>query len=153
MKYGCQSSTVEGFHTCHGAVVACKAVTMHSCSTCCTTRTTPSPVRAGLAYLLSLSAKCVDAHLKGQLLKGSTGFQPLNVADLIVSKAGLAQGSELVQPLNAPQALICHAQLHNMTPPRRWLWARLPICSQEKITPFSVSSMKSQVLYRAAQYL
>lgn len=29
---------------------------MHACSACCTTRVTPSPVKAGLAYLLSLSA-------------------------------------------------------------------------------------------------
>jgi hypothetical protein len=60
-------------------------------------------------------------HLKGQLLKGSTGFQALNVADLVVSKTRLAQTNELLQPLNAPQAMICHAQLDNMTPPSRWL--------------------------------
>jgi len=81
----------------------------------------------------SMAARAVHlracTHLKGQLLQGGTGFQALKVADLIVSKARLAQASELLQPLNAPQAMICHAQLHNMTPPCRWLRACLPICS------------------------
>ena len=78
-------------------------------------------------------------YLKRQLLQSSTSLQALDVANLIISKARLAQAGQPLQPLDPPQTLVGHAQLHHLAPPGLLPWTRRPTCSAQQ--PSELSSL------------
>ena len=57
------------------------------------------------------------ANLKREVLQSSAGSQTLHPCQLIVSQRDFAQGSQLLQGLQAPQALPLELQLHYLASP------------------------------------